>query len=318
MIVKELQKAIKKYKKRIIAVVTYYPNPATGIADDISEISNICYENDLYCHVDATYGGFIGAFRNSSLVQVKNNQKFDFSLPGVTSLTSDLSKYGMAPIGISFLAYKNRNIRKNQYYSYPKFMGGIYASPTLSGSKTASFIMASYMTLLNLGYGKFEFQATQISRLVIEISNKIRTKITKLKVIGTPELNMISFTSSNISITKLYLLMKEKKWDLTLRFRKTNIKKNNSESVLAKDSLSFILTSCNIVEVQENFLKDLESCVNLCEDITTKLENQKSILEIESQESGYIKTLRYISSLPAESQNRVLKDYISAQTDFPK
>lgn len=317
MKIKELKKIIAKRRRKIVAVVCQYPNVTFGIPDDVTEISQICLENNLYCHVDATYGGFIGAFRNSAILNSSKNKSFDFKLPGVTSLTADLSKYGMAPIGVSFLGYKSRELRKNQYFSYPKFLGGLYASPTLSGSKTAAFIISSYIIFLNKGFGSFESQATKISKLVEKIVTSLKS-IGQIEIVGSPQINSLAFTSSKISITKLYEALKEKKWDLLLRFRKQIIDKLNADSVLYKDSLTLLITDCNSDEVEENFVKDLQQALTKCEDISSKLSNPKMLLEEEKKESLYIKTLRTISDLPYTSQNRVLKEYINALVDTPK
>lgn len=317
MKLKDLKRIIAKRKRKIVAVVCQYPNTTFGIPDDISEISQICLESNLYLHVDASYGGLLGAFRNSAILNSDKNNTFDFKLPGVTSLTADLSKYGMSPIGVSFLGYKSRELRKNQYFSYPKFLGGLYASPTLSGSKTAAFIISSYVIFLSKGFGNFESQSTKISKLIQKLVTNLKS-IGQIEIVGTPQINCLAFTSSKISITKLYEFLKEKKWDLLLRFRKQKFSKLNADSVLNKDSLTLIVTDCNSDEVESSFVKDLKFSVEQCEDISSKLSNPKLILEEEKKESKYIKTLRSISDLPYFSQNRVLKEYINAQIDTPK
>lgn len=310
MKVSSFQKIANKRKNNIIAVVAFYPNFTFGISDKIDEISNICKKLNLPLHVDATYGGFISAYkRNISLVNTGSNQKFDFSLPGVTSLTSDLSKYAMAPIGISFLAYRSRQIRKHQYYIYPKFQGGIYATPGLSGSKVATFVLTSYMNFVHFGHGKYESNSAMITKTVEEISKSIRSNFANdIVVIGNPELCIISFTSNTISITQLYENLKKKNWDLMLRFKKENIEKTNKESILNKDSLSLVITACNCSELKAYFINDLKESIK-----DTK--EKKGQMEIKN-ESHLITTLRFISHLPLEAQVEVLRDYSISQLDM--
>ena len=238
-----------------------------------------------------------------------SNQKFDFSLPGVTSLTSDLSKYAMAPIGISFLAYRSRQIRKHQYYIYPKFQGGIYATPGLSGSKVATFVLTSYMNFVHFGHGKYESNSAMITKTVEDISKSLRSNFANdIVVIGNPELCIISFTSNTISITQLYENLKKRNWDLMLRFKKENIEKTNKESILNKDSLSLIVTACNCSELKAYFINDLKESIKDTKEKKGQTENKK--------ESHLITTLRFISHLPLEAQVEVLRDYSISQLDI--
>ena len=310
MKVSSFQKIANKRKNNIIAVVAFYPNFTFGISDKIDEISNICKKLNLPLHVDATYGGFISAYkRNISLANTGSNQKFDFSLPGVTSLTSDLSKYAMAPIGISFLAYRSRQIRKHQYYIYPKFQGGIYATPGLSGSKVATFVLTSYMNFVHFGHGKYESNSAMITKTVEDISKSLRSNFANdIVVIGNPELCIISFTSNTISITQLYENLKKRNWDLMLRFKKENIEKTNKESILNKDSLSLIVTACNCSELKAYFINDLKESIKDTKEKKGQTENKK--------ESHLITTLRFISHLPLEAQVEVLRDYSISQLDI--
>lgn len=304
------QKISYKRKNNIIAVIAFYPNFTFGIADRIDEISNICKNLNLPLHVDATYGGFISAYkRNISLANTGLNQKFDFSLPGVTSLTSDLSKYAMAPIGISFLAYRSRQFRKHQYYIYPKFQGGIYATPGLSGSKVATFVLTSYMNFVHFGHGKYESNSAMITKTVEEISKGIRTSFgNDIAVIGNPELCIISFTSNTISIAHLYESLRKKNWDLMLRFKKEKIEKTNKESILNKDSLSLIITACNCNELKTNFINNLKESIKDVKANSVQVEGKK--------ESNLISSLRFISHLPIEAQVEVLRDYSISQLDM--
>ena len=45
---------------------------------------------------------------------VRLSLDFDFSLPGVTSISCDTHKYGMAPKGSSVIMYRNNELRFHQ------------------------------------------------------------------------------------------------------------------------------------------------------------------------------------------------------------
>ena len=57
---------------------------------------------------------------------------FDFSVKGVTSISADTHKYGFAPKGSSVIMYSEPNFRHYQWFSFPDWPGGIYATSTIS------------------------------------------------------------------------------------------------------------------------------------------------------------------------------------------
>lgn len=59
-------------------------------------------------HVDATLGGFILSIMERCDFTVKS---YDFRVPGVTSISCDIQKYGFAPNGnLTFLNFTIHNI----------------------------------------------------------------------------------------------------------------------------------------------------------------------------------------------------------------
>ena len=303
----------KKRKNNIIAVIAFYPNFTFGVSDKINELSELCLSYKIPLHIDGTYGALIGAFRrNASLLNTKDSDKFDFSLKGVTSISTDLSKYGLSPIGVSLLLYRSKDIRKNQYYIYTNFQGGFYATPGLSGSKTAAMIFAAYTNLVYFGYGKYEQQSIEIISTVKTLKDKIKVHLNKnIEVVGKPELSIISFyiKENTMNIGHLYEKMKEKGWDLMIRFKKEKKKiKKSEESILFHDTLTLIVTPFNRTEVEDAFFEDLKSGVEIIEKERKEGKGK--------EESKQISCLRFISQLPLEVQMRCLKEYNDYRLDL--
>jgi len=48
--------------------------------------------------------------------------------------------------------YRTSEYRKHQYFAQPEWPGGIYASPTLAGSRPGSLIAVTWATLMSYGY----------------------------------------------------------------------------------------------------------------------------------------------------------------------
>lgn len=319
-----LKMLIKKHRKNAIMVVGFYPNMAFGNEDDIEAISELCLSEKIHLHVDANYGGFMAAFsRDKTLFK-----KFDLSLPGVSSLCANLSSMAKCPTGIVFIGYRNRDIRKNHYFLYGKWMGGMYASPTLPGSRVASIIVSAYITFLYLGLGSFKAFSKDQYDLINDLKNYISKNLKCLKVIGNPNYNVLSFTSEAPPVVSIYECLKqEMTWDLTIRFKHHNapIKKakkkggNQSKVDLAKkengdfnfdcalhvDTINLIITNNNIETVKDKFLKELTEAISLVESNPTKFK--------QSETTGL---LRRISHLPVEYQSEALNPYLSSRFEF--
>src|SRR3989338_28561 len=96
--------------------------------------------------------------------------------------------------------YRNPMIRKNQFYSYSGWSGGLYISPTIMGSKGGGPIASSYASLKLLGREGFE----KVTKDMLIVRKYIQNAIMKdevlskyLQVIGSPCSTIISFTSKS-------------------------------------------------------------------------------------------------------------------------
>ena len=120
-----------------------------GCVDPIEEIAELGLKYKIPVHVDACLGGFIVAFMEDAGFEVPS--KFDFRIPGVTSISCDTHKYGYTPKGSSVIMYRNRELRECQFFACPDWPGGIYASPTIAGSRPGVSMAMTWATMLYFG-----------------------------------------------------------------------------------------------------------------------------------------------------------------------
>ena len=67
--------------------------------------------------------------------------------------TDDLYlQYGFAPKGTSVIMYKDASLRRFQYYVNTTWSGGVYASPSLSGSRPGALIAGTWAAMQHIGY----------------------------------------------------------------------------------------------------------------------------------------------------------------------
>lgn len=127
---------ISRVTPRTAVIVASSPTYPHGIIDDIADISNVALRCRVCMHVDACLGAFVLPFMRQQRYEVP---AFDFSLPGVTSMTADTHKYGLAHKGTSVVLYRTKALRRAQFTPVTEWSGGLYVSPGLSGSRCVIF-----------------------------------------------------------------------------------------------------------------------------------------------------------------------------------
>ncbi|KAH8512929.1 hypothetical protein H0E87_006289 [Populus deltoides] len=103
-------KAIRQQiNKNTVLIVGSAPGFPHGIIDPIEELGELAYSYGICFHVDLCLGGFVLPFARKLGYPIP---PFDFSVKGVTSISADVHKYGLAPKGTSVVLYRNHDIRK--------------------------------------------------------------------------------------------------------------------------------------------------------------------------------------------------------------
>lgn len=222
------------------------PSYAYGVYDDIEEIGKLAAEHQLLFHVDACIGGFIGSLNRLNGWQQPD---FDFSVPGITSISMDLHKYGYTPKGASVLLYKTEEIRRHQYYVCNEWTGYTVVNPTMLSSKSGGPIAAAWAVMNYLGLDRYKSMARETMHAVETLKNGIEN-IKGLTLIGSQLTSLICFTSSRINIYDLADELKTRKWVVNLQFSHSRVPANIHMSV----------TYQHIHKVSE-FLYDLEESV---------------------------------------------------------
>jgi sphinganine-1-phosphate aldolase len=178
-----------------VALVGSAGNYPHGLVDPIADLSALAVDHDLGLHVDGCLGGFLLPWGERLGYDIP---VFDFRLPGVTSISADTHKYGYALKGTSVLLYRNRDLRRLQYFTFPGWPGGLYVSPGMSGSRSGGLIAATWAAMVNLG----EQGYLEAARAIFATAATLRDGIAAtpgLTVIGNPTF-LVAFTSEEFDI----------------------------------------------------------------------------------------------------------------------
>jgi sphinganine-1-phosphate aldolase len=111
---------------------------------------------------------------------------------GVTSISADTHKYGFAPKGSSVIMYRHARHRAAQYFVAPDWTGGIYASPSIAGSRPGALIAGCWATMVHLGRAGYVAAARRILPAAATIAEGVR-RLPQLALYGEPDLSVVCF-----------------------------------------------------------------------------------------------------------------------------
>jgi sphinganine-1-phosphate aldolase len=205
----DVKAARKALTRNTVVIVGSAPSFPHGMIDPIEELSELACQRGIGFHTDACLGGFLLPWASKLGYTVP---AFDFSLPGVTSISADTHKYGYAAKGTSVVLYRGRELRRYQYYTANDWPGGLYCSPTFAGSRPGALSAACWASMVSMGENGYLDAARRILETATEIKRGIQG-IPELRLLGDP-LWVLAFTSDSLDIFQVMEAMSKKHWSL--------------------------------------------------------------------------------------------------------
>jgi len=224
--------------RNTILVVGSAPSYPHGVVDPIADLARVAQERGLLCHVDACVGGFFLPFARKLGYPVP---EFDFGVPGVTSMSADLHKYAYGAKGASVILYHDRSLRRHQFHVYTDWPGGIYASPSMTGTRPGGAIAAAWAVLHYLGEEGYLALADRVMRTAKKLQDGIRA-IPELRILGEPVMSILAMASDKVDVYEIGDEVALRGWRLDRQQRPA--------------SLHLTITPAH-VEVVDQFLDDL-------------------------------------------------------------
>lgn len=127
---------------RTVALVGIAGTTEFGQVDPIEELSDLALEWGVHLHVDAAFGGFVLPFLDKDFA-------WDFSLPGVSSITIDPHKMGLSTIpagGLLFRGPECMNALETETHYLTKAR-----QASLTGTRSGAAAAATYAVMMHLG-----------------------------------------------------------------------------------------------------------------------------------------------------------------------
>lgn len=194
-----------------ILVVGSAPQYPHGVMDPIADLAKLAEERGILCHVDACIGGFVLPWVEKLGYAVP---PFDFRVKGVTSISADLHKYGYAAKGASTITYRTRALRKHQFFAHGDWPGGLFASPSILGTRPGGAIAAAWAVMNYLG----EEGYLELTRRAMAATKAIMAEVREipgLHVVGEPVASCIAIGGDeSLDLYVLSEKMEERGWRL--------------------------------------------------------------------------------------------------------
>lgn len=199
-----------------VLVVASSPGYAHGVMDPIVEIGALCAERNLLFHVDACVGGWMLPFwrrlQQAEGVAVADQvPEFDFAVPGVTSLSVDLHKYGFCPKGASVVLFRTPELRAAAMFACSNWTGYTVVNPSVQSSKSGGPLAGAWSVLRFLGDAGYMDITKQLRDATIALLKGIEG-IDGIEIMGKPEMCLFTFCSDELDVFHVADEMKTRGW----------------------------------------------------------------------------------------------------------
>lgn len=181
-----------------------------GLIDPIEGLAAAAAERGVLFHTDACLGGWLLPWWERLGEQVP---LWDFRVPGVTSISADIHKYGYTFKGASTVLYRSRDLLQHQHFWYDDWPGGLYASGTSAGTRSAAPIAGAWAAINHLGADGY----LRLAEVVRDTARRLREgigAIDGLRLTHDTDLPLFEFGSDTLDIGAVADVMDDRGWNL--------------------------------------------------------------------------------------------------------
>ena len=162
------EEAVALCNENTIGVVGILGSTYTGEYEPIAAISAAldAYESetgfDIPIHVDGASGGFVAPFLQPDL-------EWDFRLPRVKSINASGHKYGLAPLGVGWVLWRDTAELPDELIFRVNYLGGEMPTFGINFSRPGGQIVAQYYNFVRLGragYAKIQQTSQDVAKFL--------------------------------------------------------------------------------------------------------------------------------------------------------
>lgn len=183
---------------------------AHGACDPIPALAAVAKARNVWLHVDACVGGMLAPFASDLGREIVD---FDFSVPGVSSISVDFHKYGYSAKGVSGLFFQDRSLAANQTFVFDDWAAGYYRSPVLTGTRSGGAIASAWAVAKYLGRDGYKRRAAQVFKARDSIVEAVAAN-PDLTLLGGADLGTVAIGSNTIDIAAVSSCLNAMGWSI--------------------------------------------------------------------------------------------------------
>jgi sphinganine-1-phosphate aldolase len=113
---------------------------------------------------------------------------------GVDSISADVHKLGYAPKGVSVILYADKRVRRYQTWIFDGWLGGLYGSPNLQGTRSGLPMAAAWAVMQHLGIEGY----VTLTANALRAADRMRAAITAtdgITTLGAGALHLVALAA---------------------------------------------------------------------------------------------------------------------------
>lgn len=192
-----MEAAIDENTVMLVGSAPQYPQ---GVIDPIEAIAAVAAARDINCHVDGCMGGVVLAYLGRLGHDIP---PWNFAVPGVTSMSVDLHKFGYTSKGASVIMHRNKKLRNYQTYATDNWLGGAYGSSGVLGTKGGGAMAAAWAVMHYLGDDGY-LRVTAAARRACEELAAVIDATPELTLRAQPDTTLLAFGATDPEALDVY------------------------------------------------------------------------------------------------------------------
>jgi len=193
-----------------VLLVASAPSLTLGMVDPIEELAPLAAERDIGFHVDSCVGGFFLPFVEKLGEPMA---RFDFRVPGVTTISADLHKFGYAAKGASLIISRDRDVFEHQPFRYGDGSrpDDWYVTPSMTGTRPGGAIAAAWAVMNYLGEAGYLDRTSRTLAYLRRWWAAIEA-VEGLHVMGSPAMSVFAVASASLDMFAVGKGMEQRGW----------------------------------------------------------------------------------------------------------
>jgi glutamate/tyrosine decarboxylase-like PLP-dependent enzyme len=176
-----------------VLVVASAPQYPQGVIDPVADIAALAAARGISCHVDACMGGVTLHYLRRLGEPIP---PWNFEVDGVTSMSVDLHKYGYTAKGASVLMHRTRALRDHQVFVTENWLGGLYGSSGILGTKSGGAIAAAWAVQRYLGDEGYLRLTAAARRAYMQLVEVIGAR-PELRLLAEPQVTLLAIAAAD-------------------------------------------------------------------------------------------------------------------------